>query len=153
MADRTRLVVLFGGRSAEHDISCISTFNLLNAVDPDRYDVVPIGITRTGEWVNISDFSIEAAAEVGALPSPDGAPSTAIMPSASIPTTPASSGTTVVFPLLHGPMGEDGTVQGLLELAGLPFIGSGVLGSALCMDKSTAKEVLQANGIPQARWR
>jgi D-alanine-D-alanine ligase len=152
MADRTRLVVLFGGRSAEHDISCISAFNLLTAVDPDRYEVVPIGITRSGEWVNISDLSIEAAAEVGALPSPDGAPTTSIVPSGSIPPTTTASSTTVVFPLLHGPMGEDGTVQGLLELAGLPFIGSGVLGSALCMDKSTAKEVLQAHGIPQSRW-
>ncbi len=152
MADRTRLVVLFGGRSAEHDISCISAFNLLNAVDPERYDVVPIGITRTGQWVHIGDLSIEAAAKVGALPSPDGAPSTDIMPSASIPPTASASDTTVVFPLLHGPMGEDGTVQGLLELAGLPFIGSGVLGSALSMDKSAAKEVLQAHGIPQSLW-
>jgi D-alanine-D-alanine ligase len=151
MADRIRLVVLFGGRSAEHEISCISAFNLLRAVDPARYDVVPIGITRTGQWVNLGDLSIESAAETGALPSPDRAPAESVMVHAGIPPTSAEH-TTVVFPLLHGPMGEDGTVQGLLELAGLPYIGSGVLGSALCMDKSVAKEVLRSHGIPQGLW-
>jgi D-alanine-D-alanine ligase len=152
MAGRIRLVVLFGGRSAEHDISCISAFNLLQAVDPARYDVVPVGITRSGQWVGIGDRAIESAAGAGALPSPDRAPSESIMPHAGIPPTLSGDVTTVVFPLLHGPMGEDGTVQGLLELSGLPYVGSGVLGSALCMDKGMAKEVLRAHAIPQARW-
>jgi len=152
MAGRIRLVVLFGGRSAEHDISCISAYNLLQAVDPDRYEVVPVGITRSGQWVGVGDVAIQSAAHVGALPSPDRAPSESIMPYAGIPPTLSDDVTTVVFPLLHGPMGEDGTVQGLLELSGLPYVGSGVLGSALCMDKGMAKEVLRSHGIPQGEW-
>jgi D-alanine-D-alanine ligase len=152
MAGRIRLVVLFGGRSAEHDISCISAFNLLQAVDPDRYEVVPVGITRDGQWIGMGDLSLESAARVGALPSPDRAPVESAMAHAGIPPTLSEGATTVVFPLLHGPMGEDGTVQGLLELSGLPYVGSGVLGSALCMDKGMAKEVLRSQGIPQGRW-
>jgi D-alanine-D-alanine ligase len=152
MDGRVRLVVLFGGRSAEHEISCISAFNLLRAVDPERYDVVPIGITRAGQWMDASDTSIESATASGALPSPDLSPGTSELPLAGkLPASPGQ-GTTVVFPLLHGPMGEDGTIQGLLELAGVPYIGSGVLGSSVCMDKGMAKDVLQAHGIPQARW-
>jgi D-alanine-D-alanine ligase len=153
MAGRVRLVVLFGGRSAEHEISCISAFNLLRAVDPERYDVVPIGITRTGQWVDASDTSLDAAAKAGALPSPDLAPADSSLARAGIPPGPEDNVTTVVFPLLHGPMGEDGTIQGLLELSGTPYIGSGVLGSSLCMDKAMAKDVLHVHGIPQARWR
>jgi len=152
MEERIRLVVLFGGRSAEHEISCISAFNLLRAVDAERYDVVPIGITRSGQWVDASDLSIDAAAQGGTLPSPDLAPEANALELAGIPPVSTDQLTTVVFPLLHGPMGEDGTVQGLLELAGLPYVGSGVLGSSLCMDKTMAKEVLQAHGIPQAKW-
>ena len=151
MNGRVRLVVLFGGRSAEHDISCISAFNLLRAVDPERYDIVPIGITRTGQWIDARTTSLEAATGAGALPSPDLAPDALVLPQGDLPTAPDDV-TTVVFPLLHGPMGEDGTIQGLLELAGLPYIGSGVLGSSVCMDKAMAKDVLQAHGIPQAGW-
>jgi D-alanine-D-alanine ligase len=152
MTGRIRLVVLFGGRSAEHEISCISAFNLLGAVDPERYDVVPIGITRTGQWIDASGTSIDAAAQTGTLPSPDLAPATSALELAGIPPMSAEQTTTVVFPLLHGPMGEDGTMQGLLELAGTPYIGSGVLGSSLCMDKAMAKDVLQTHGVPQAQW-
>jgi D-alanine-D-alanine ligase len=152
MDGRIRLVVLFGGRSAEHEISCISAFNLLRALDPRRYDVVPIGITRAGQWVDASGTSLESAAGVGALPSPDLAPVAAALDLAALPLPPGDV-TTVVFPLLHGPMGEDGTMQGMLELAGVPYVGSGVLGSSICMDKSVAKELLGAHDIPQARWR
>jgi D-alanine-D-alanine ligase len=152
MNERVRLVVLFGGRSAEHDISCISAFNLLGAVDAERYDIVPIGITRSGQWVDASATSIEAAKTLGALPSPDLAPEASVLPHAGFPTASPGDVTTVVFPLLHGPMGEDGTIQGMLELAGLPYIGSGVLGSSVCMDKGMAKDVLAAHAIPQARW-
>ncbi len=153
MTGRVRLVVLFGGRSAEHDISCISAFNLIQAVDTERYDVVPIGITRTGQWVDASALSIEAVAATGALPSPDLATESSVLPPADLSAGGADSPTTVVFPLLHGPMGEDGTMQGLLELAGVAYIGSGVLGSSISMDKGVAKEVLAAHDIPQARWR
>ena len=147
--DRIRLVVLFGGRSAEHEVSCISALHVLQAVDPDRYDVVPIGITREGRWVESSATVAALGAGASALPSPDDSDGPELDPLPAISPTAAE---VVVLPLLHGPMGEDGTVQGLLELAGVPYVGAGVLGSALCMDKAAAKDVLAAHGLPQARW-
>jgi len=149
--DRIRLVVLFGGRSAEHDVSRVSAFHVLGAVDRDRYDVVPIGITHDGRWVSASDAIAVLGAGAGSLPSPDSAPaSSAIEPLPAV--APASPGQqVVVLPLLHGPMGEDGTVQGLCELAGVPYVGAGVASSALCMDKGLAKDVLAATGLPQCR--
>ena len=143
---RVRLVVLFGGRSAEHDVSCISAASVLAAVDPSRYDVVPVGITLDGRWLHAG----EAAARSGpATPSlPVAGPE--VDPLAALATTGPEP--VVVLPLLHGPMGEDGTVQGLLEVAGVPYVGAGVLGSAACMDKAFAKEVLARHGLPQVRW-
>lgn len=148
---RIRLVVLFGGVSAEHDVSCVSAAHVLRAVDRDRYDLVPVGITPSGQWVLSESTAKALAAGPDALPdrlSAEG-PEVQAQPTlaAESPSEPV-----VVLPLLHGPMGEDGTVQGLLELAGVPYVGSGVLGSALCMDKSVAKQVLAASGIPQCRW-
>ena len=148
---RTRLVVLFGGRSAEHEVSCISALHVLAAVDPDRYDVVPVGITRQGSWVDAGAGVAGLAPGAGALPSPDGLDGERIDPLAAI--APPAGGPAVVFPLLHGPMGEDGTVQGLFEVAGVPYVGAGVLASSVCMDKGTAKDVLAAHGLPQPRWR
>jgi D-alanine-D-alanine ligase len=144
---RTRLVVLFGGRSAEHEVSCVSARHVLAAADPDPSDVVPIGIPREGQWVLAEGAraalvasgpkALPAALEVaGPLVDPDEA---------------LAQPDVVVFPLLHGPFGEDGTVQGLLELAGVPYVGAGVLGSALGMDKAMAKQVLGHAGLPQAR--
>jgi len=137
-------VVLFGGRSAEHDISCISASHVLAAVEPSRYEVVPIGITRSGRFV-LAERLAEMTADgptVDALPAMTG---TASADDADLPT--------VVFPILHGPNGEDGTVQGMLQLAGLPYVGAGVLSSALAMDKAMAKLVMQANDIAQVGWR
>ena len=148
MGKRTRLVVLFGGQSAEHEVSCISALHVLRAADPEQYDVVPIGITREGRWVDSADAIAALGAGAPALPSPDDSDGPELDP------LPAVAGTddVVVFPILHGPMGEDGTVQGLLELAGIPYVGAGVLASSLCMDKAAAKDVLAHNGLPQARW-
>jgi D-alanine-D-alanine ligase len=154
--DRVRLVVLFGGRSAEHDVSCVTASHVMRAVDPERYDVQPIGITREGQWV-VAEDAARALAERGpqALPAtiaptgPDIEPTGALVPwdghdvDASV----------VVFPLLHGPLGEDGTVQGMLELLDVPYVGSGVLGSALAMDKAAAKTMTAAAGITQPAWR
>jgi len=148
--DRTRLVVLFGGRSAEHDVSCISARNVLAAVDPERYDIVPIGITRDGRWIDAAASVAALDGAATALPSPDPQPGAGLDPLPAI--APQGGGQVVVFPLLHGPMGEDGTVQGLLELAGVPYVGPGVLGAAACMDKGLAKDVLAARGLPQAAW-
>ena len=145
-ADRVRLVVLFGGRSAEHDVSRVSAASVLEAVDPARYDVVPVGIEEDGTWVL-------AAAEPETLPS--GARSLPVKGAEldPLPTVAETGvGPTVVLPLLHGPLGEDGTVQGMLELAGVPYVGAGVLGSAACMDKAVAKTLLGAAGLPQVRW-
>jgi D-alanine-D-alanine ligase len=146
--ERVRLVVLFGGRSAEHEVSCTSAAHVLRAVDPDRYEVEPIGITREGTWVRSED----ALAALGAArPESLRAAGAAVEPLPTV--TPATGGLpVVVLPLLHGPHGEDGTVQGLLELAGVPYVGSGVLASALCMDKLKAKEVLAGRHLPQVPY-
>ncbi|MEM8708189.1 MAG: D-alanine--D-alanine ligase family protein [Actinomycetota bacterium] len=149
--ERIRLVVLFGGRSAEHDVSCVSARHVLAAVDRDRYDVEPIGITRDGGWV-LAESAI-AALDAGADALPDQL--TAAGP--AVDALPALAGetpaTTVVLPVLHGPMGEDGTMQGLLELAGVPYVGAGVLASALCMDKVACKDHLASHGLPQCAYR
>lgn len=151
LPDRIRLVVLFGGRSAEHEVSCTTAAHVLAAIDHDRYDAVPVGITKGGEWLR-SDDAI-AALEEGSKSLPDRlvAEGTAVEPLPAVqPVSPDVP--VVVLPLLHGPYGEDGTVQGLLELAGVPYVGSGVLGSAMSMDKAAAKELLQSHGIPQGAW-
>ena len=132
--DRTRLVLLFGGRSAEHDVSCVSAASVLGAIDPERYEVTPVGITLDGDWV-LADAAPERLVADGPVIDPLRVVSVA----------------EVVVPVLHGPMGEDGTIQGLLEVAGIPYVGCGVLGSALAMDKVVAKVVLGAAGIPQVR--
>lgn len=154
---RIRVAVLFGGQSEEHDVSLRSAQTVINALDPDRYEAVPIGITRSGQWINQGDpmARLTAVSPLFALdqsrPSP--AASAALEP-AGEPFISADLAATVdvVFPVLHGPRGEDGTVQGLLELTGVPYVGSGVLGSALAMDKAMAKEVLARYGVRQAPW-
>ncbi|HYZ98061.1 MAG TPA: D-alanine--D-alanine ligase family protein [Acidimicrobiales bacterium] len=154
--DRVRLVVLFGGQSAEHEVSCTTAAHVLRAVDPDRYDVVPVGITREGTWVQADDARAALARGAIALPAaalPERleATGTAVEPLRTV--APAGDDEpVVVLPLLHGPHGEDGTVQGLLELAGVPYVGGGVLASALAMDKVKAKETLSVHGLPQVAW-
>jgi len=149
---KTRLVVLFGGRSAEHEVSCISARHVLQAVDRSRYEVVAIGITREGRWLATDAVVAGLPADAPSLPSPDGLAATADEVDPLGAMTAPDGAPVVVFPLLHGPMGEDGTVQGLLELTGLAYVGAGVLGSSLCMDKGAAKDVLAAHGLPQPRW-
>ncbi len=146
-----RLVVVFGGQSAEHDVSCTTATHVLAAANPDRYDIVPIGISRDGQWAIADDAAAILADGTRTLPpqlSPTGTP-TELMPAF---TAPFPGQQLVVLPLLHGPLGEDGTVQGMLELANVPYVGAGVLGSSLTMDKAKAKELLDAAGIPQTRW-
>ncbi len=156
VSDRIRLVVLFGGRSAEHDVSCVSARHVLGAVDPARYEVVPVGITREGRWVMAGD-AVAALTGEGELPDRLTASGPAVDASAVIggPAAMAGGGTggttTVVFPVLHGPLGEDGTIQGLLELAEVPYVGAGVLASAVCMDKAATKVHLAHAGLPQVR--
>ncbi len=150
-SERIRLVVLFGGQSAEHDVSCVTASHVLAAADPEKYAVQPVGITRDGQWVFAEEAAKALAEGPKALPA---ALSTTGPGVDALPTVaPTGDETVVVLPLLHGPMGEDGTVQGMLELAGVPYVGAGVLGSAVAMDKAMAKQVTAAGGIPQPRYR
>jgi D-alanine-D-alanine ligase len=144
--DRIRLVVLFGGRSAEHEVSCTTAVNVLQALDPERYDVVPVGVTHEGRWV-----LAEEAAKLLASRGPAALPSALVAEGPTVEPLETVA-QTVVLPLLHGPFGEDGTVQGLLELADVPYVGSGVLGSAVAMDKIMAKRLAAEAGIPQGKW-
>ena len=147
----THVIVLFGGESAEHDVSCVTAAHVLRALDPTKYRISAIGITRDGKW----NLATQAMADlergpehVGPTLSTDGEPtSISIVVGQS-----RDDAQTVVFPLLHGPLGEDGTIQGLLELANIAFVGTGVLGSSVSMDKGVAKQVLHANGIPQPQY-
>ena len=143
--------MLFGGQSAEHDVSCTTAAHVLAAVDPARYEVEAVGITRDGAVVRAADAMAALADGARSLPAALEAagPSTDLTAMVS---SPSAATETVVLPLLHGPLGEDGTVQGLLELANVAYAGAGVLGSAVTMDKAMAKTVLDAHGIPQARW-
>jgi len=155
---KPRLAVVFGGRSTEHAISCVTAGSVLAALDRDRYEVVPIGITREGRWVLAPDDPASLAIRDGRLPEV-AASETSVMLAAD-PTArelvvhepgevPHLLGEVdVVLPLLHGPYGEDGTIQGLLELAGVPYVGAGVLSSAVAMDKHYMKMVLVGSGLP-----
>jgi len=158
---RLRIMLLFGGQSAEHDVSRVSAVAVARALDPARYDVVPVAITREGRWL-LADRA-RAALETGQFPPAfevDGAPvrlaeKRAGLGSSVVRLESAGSplgAVDVAFPLLHGPYGEDGTVQGLLELAGLPYVGSGVLGSAVGMDKVMMKRAFLACGLATPRF-
>ena len=148
---RLHLVVLFGGQSAEHDVSCTTAAHVLRAADPSRYRITAIGIGRDGSWFLAEEAMNALAAGAHTLPgrlTPAGSPI-----AAGSGVAPRADEVTVVLPLLHGPLGEDGTVQGLLELLDVAYVGSGVLGSAVSMDKAVAKDLLDRHGIAQARWR
>ncbi len=150
---------MFGGRSSEHGVSCVTAGSVLQAIDPERYDVVPVGITADGRWVLESgDPERLAITSADKWPEVDGSRARVALaneresselvvhePSA-VPHTLGE--VDVVFPLLHGPWGEDGTLQGLLEMAGVRYVGAGVLASAVGMDKHYMKVVLQSQGLP-----
>jgi D-alanine-D-alanine ligase len=152
---RTRVVVLFGGRSAEHEVSVASARSVLEALDPERYEAIPIGVTKQGRWVLLPGGPpalVEAASKGLPGVSEDAAEEVALdqRPGAHALVSPDGSRTEidVVFPVMHGPHGEDGSIQGFLEIAGVPYVGSGVLGSALGMDKAVQKVLFAAAGIP-----
>lgn len=148
---RINLVVIFGGQSAEHDVSCVTASHVLRAANPDRYRTIPIAISRTGDWMQPSLAELPTG---GVDPAQLPARLDAIGESAtqSIVAATHHTGPTVVMPLVHGPFGEDGTLQGLLEMMGVAYVGSGVLSSAIAMDKSMAKTVFAQSGIPQGRY-
>ena len=136
VSGRVRVAVLLGGRSSEHDVSLASARSVIDALDPERYETVAVEIGRDGRW-ELGTGGNGSVAET--LP----------VPTSKVPATLGE--VDVVFPVLHGPFGEDGTVQGLLELAGVPYVGAGVLGSALAMDKDVFKAVMRDRGIPVTR--
>ena len=159
-AGRVRVAVVYGGRSSEHAISCVSAGSILRHLDPERFEVVAVGITPEGSWVLTNADPDTLAIADGRLPEVSDASGTAL----ALPADPGRGGqllslgqgaagellasVDVVFPVLHGPYGEDGTIQGLLELAGVPYVGAGVLASAAGMDKEFTKKLLVADGLP-----
>ncbi|MBO3086754.1 D-alanine--D-alanine ligase family protein [Cellulomonas dongxiuzhuiae] len=162
-AHRPRVMVLFGGRSGEHAISCATAGGVLRAIDRDRYDVVAVGITRAGQWVLADDDPDRWAIRDGVLPQVEDTSTHVLLPQGTTDrdvqllrdgrlAAPLGA-VDVVFPLLHGPFGEDGTVQGLLELADVRYVGSGVLASAVGMDKHMMKLVLAGSGLTVGPFR
>lgn len=159
MSSRIRVAVIYGGRSSEHAISCVSAGSILRNLDPEQFDVIAIGITPEGSWVLTDVQPQQLAITAGVLPQVEPGSGTILV----LPADPACGGAVlsldegsaaqvlasvdVVFPVLHGPYGEDGTIQGLLELAGVPYVGSGVLASAVGMDKEFTKKILRAEGL------
>lgn len=155
---RIRVAVVFGGRSSEHAISCVTAGGVFEALDPAKYEVVPIGITTSGRWVLASGDPEQLAIADGTLPEvADVGDEVMLPPGAGLVVhapgeVPRALGEVdVVFPLLHGPFGEDGTIQGMLELAGVRYVGSGVLASAVGMDKHVMKQLLRTAGLEVAR--
>ena len=152
---RPRVAVVFGGRSEEHSISCISAGSVISALDPERYDVVPVGIARDGRWVLESNEPGHLAlGRGGELPSVTGEREIALTPGQGLVVTESGDVPTVlgevdvVFPVMHGPWGQDGTLQGLLEMAGVRYVGAGVLSSAVGTDKHFMKQLFLAAGLP-----
>jgi D-alanine-D-alanine ligase len=147
------IALIFGGRSAEHEVSLISARCLAAALDPDRYQVVPVGITHDGHWLVPDDF---ASAVRDGLEAAPGQP-VCLLPDPTRPGLLVGDGERVIpvdvaFPVVHGPYGEDGTIQGLFELAGLPYVGAGVAASAVGMDKELMKAVFAQAGLPQVDY-
>jgi len=142
--NRIRVAVLMGGRSTEHEISCISAQSIIAALDPDRYDVSAVGIARDGRWVQSTDAGLSILDTSGRLPQ--------IAAEAPTAYVERCLDVDVVFPVLHGPWGEDGTVQGLLETLDVSYVGSGVLSSALAMDKGFMKAALSHAGLDAGRY-
>ena len=156
--NKLRIGVIFGGQSGEHDVSLMSAQSVMSALDREKYEIIPVGISREGRWITGNAFAALSSGASGSrpaalLPDPKAA---ALMQIDQSETETAGISVVaeldVVIPILHGTYGEDGTVQGLLELAGLPYVGAGVVGSAVGMDKAIFKYVMTANGIPVLPW-
>lgn len=149
---RLRVGVLFGGRSGEHEVSLASAASVIRGLDPDQYEAVPIGITKDGHWL-VGEGAVKMLPEV--LKGGRRVMLTADPTEAALVPLDRGAGAQrldVIFPVMHGTFGEDGTIQGMLDLAGLPYVGAGVLGSAIGMDKDVAKRLCQEAGIPVVPW-
>jgi D-alanine-D-alanine ligase len=158
---KIKVAVVFGGKGPEHAISCLGGGNVLRVIDRDKYEVVPIGITRDGTWLEVTDDPAKLAIAAGELPTVESVakPDAHVVPWAyqgDMEVVASAPGhiphvfgdVDLVLPVLHGPFGEDGTIQGLLEMAGVPYVGAGVLSSAVSMDKEFMKLIFAARGLP-----
>jgi D-alanine-D-alanine ligase len=158
---KIRVAVVFGGRGPEHQVSCMGAGNMLGAIDRSRYEVVPVGITTDGSWVQVADSpellavtdgqlpTVEAVAQPGSELVPwSGTGAASVVASAPGQIPHLFGNVDIVVPVLHGPYGEDGTIQGLLEMAGVPYVGAGVLASAVSMDKEYMNLIFTARGLP-----
>ena len=159
MARKIRVGVIFGGRSGEHEISLLSARSVMDAMDKEKYDIVPIGITKEGRWIASGDpLKALEAGDVGVsqpatlLGDPSWRGLMRLNDTERAIKATQLAELDVIFPVLHGPYGEDGTVQGLLELAVIPYVGAGVTGSALGMDKAVLKDVMRAHGLPSVEY-
>lgn len=161
---KRRIALVFGGRSSEHGVSCVTAAGVLRAIDRSRFEVIPVGITKEGATVLLDESDMRGyRLDVDGLPEVPANGTRVLWPASTETRTLSvieSSGelrslghVDAVLPMMHGAFGEDGTVQGMLDLVDLPYVGSGVLGSALCMDKHALKTLLAAAGIPVAPWR
>jgi len=152
-AAKVRVGILFGGQSAEHEISILSARNVLAALDLTRFEPVLIGIDKRGRWLLQDTQRLLASARDPRLVGIDGGPPAQLPSTFAAPLAGAAQPIDVVFPVLHGTLGEDGAVQGLLEIAGMPYVGAGILGSAIGMDKDVMKRLLRDAGIPITDFR
>lgn len=166
MTHKVRVGVLFGGQSGEHEVSLVSARAIMDGLDPEKYDVTPIGITKQGRWIIAADAHTRLLVQADPSKLPGGSVGAITPESASIDDRDTTDPVTlivagehsplktfdVIFPVLHGPMGEDGTVQGLLELIGVPYVGCGVLASAVGMDKAMTKVAFSGAGLPVLPW-
>lgn len=158
MKKKIRVGVIFGGRSSEHEVSLASATSVIQALDKDKYEVIPIGITKRGRWLSSSQTlqllksgkGLDQVPERVLLPDPT---QKGLVEFRSNGVSTANEPLEVVFPVLHGPFGEDGSIQGLLDLANVPYVGAGVLGSALGMDKVVQKQVFERMGLPVTEYR
>lgn len=146
---KKRVAIICGGRSSEHEISCISAGGVLSAIERSKFEPVLIGISKSGKWFLLDDKTVLSIKD-GAFPSIPETGNSVSLDTAGFVSNGKNLEIDIVFPLLHGPYGEDGTIQGLLEMADLPYVGSGVLASAVAMDKSFAKPIFAAHGIKVA---
>lgn len=156
---KIRVGLIFGGRSGEHEVSFCSASSIIKAINKDKYTVVPIGITKEGRWISPQDSElalqsgkIEGKSTVILLNDPSGNALIRTTNNQRSDKSPALERVDVIFPALHGPYGEDGTVQGLLEVANIPYVGAGVAASAISMDKDLMKTIFQQRGLPILKW-
>jgi len=156
---KIRVGVIFGGRSGEHEVSLLSAQSVMEAIDKDKFEAVPIGITKDGRWIASGDplealrsGRLQESRSVALLGDPSRQGLMQLEEEGARLAVTSVTSLDVIFPVLHGPYGEDGTIQGLLELADVPYVGAGVLGSALGMDKIAMKDVFRARGLPVVKY-